>query len=204
MNHTLFVAFLMEIEEISIDEDEQLAQNTYLFSPMNTRQHKECPLCIYQYISEYKEQIRTFENKLANVNSNCGCGIQTCVTMVLNGFTNDERMSLLRHLSPIEITSHFDSVFGNPLCGYNKLKAYNVFSLFDESTVSNSAYISFIYDTYKHSRNTSLCPYSLLGVYVFLVMINTIGGNAQLKKKHDFLWMFNCLCNHKIRFGKLR
>ncbi|KAH3807999.1 hypothetical protein DPMN_136347 [Dreissena polymorpha] len=191
----------MDIDEVLIvDEDEQLAQNTYLFSPMYSRRHHECSLCIFQYITEYEEQIRTFESKLVEMNSKLGCGIQTCVTMVHNEFKDDERMSLFKKLTTSEITSHFDSVFGDPICGYNRLKAYNFFSLYD---VNNSTYIKFIYDTYKHSRNTSLCPYSLLGVYVFLVMINTIGGNAQLKKKHDFLWMFNCLCNHKLRFGKL-
>jgi hypothetical protein len=191
-------------EDLIIDEDEQLAQNTYLFSPMYSRHHNECSLCIFQYITEYEEQIRTFERKLVDINSKLGCGIQTCVTMVLNEFKDDERMSLFTKLTTSEITSHFDSVFGYPMCGYNRLKAYNFFSLFDESTVNNSTYIKFIYDTYKTSRNTSLCPYSLLGVYVFLVMINTIGGDSQLKKKHDFLWMFNCLYNHKLRFGKLR
>jgi hypothetical protein len=194
----------MDIEEILTDEDDQLAQNVYLLSPMYSRQHKECSLCIYQYMKEYERQIQTFECKLLDVNSRLGCGMQTCVTMVLNEFNDDQSMSLFKQLTPSEITSHFDSVFGDPMCGYNRLKSYNFFSLFDNSTVNNSAYIKFIYDTYKHSRNTSLCPYSLLGVYVFLVMINTIGGDAQLKKKHDFLWMFNCLCNHKIRYGKLR
>ncbi|KAH3734071.1 hypothetical protein DPMN_040511 [Dreissena polymorpha] len=102
--------------------------------------------------------------------------------MVLNELKDDERMSLFKKLTTSEITSHCDSVFGDPICGYNRLEAYNFFSLFDESTVNNSTYIKFIYDTYKHSRNTSLCPYSLLGIYVFLVMINTIGGDAQLDK----------------------
>ncbi|KAH3747990.1 hypothetical protein DPMN_182426 [Dreissena polymorpha] len=136
--------------------------------------------------------------------SKLGCGIQTCVTMVLNEFKDDERMSLFKKLTTCKITSHFDSLFGDPICGYNRLKAYNFFSLFDESTVNNSTNIKFIYDTYKHSRNTSLCTNSLLGVYGFIVMINTIGGDAKLNKKHYFLWMFNCLCNHKLRFGKLR
>ncbi|KAH3779554.1 hypothetical protein DPMN_157357 [Dreissena polymorpha] len=110
-------------EDLIIDEDEQLAQNTYLFSPMYSRHHNECSLCILQYITEYEEQIRTFEIKLVDINSKLGCGIQTCVTMVLNEFKDDERMSLFTKLTTSEITSHFDSVFGYPMCGYNRLKA---------------------------------------------------------------------------------
>ncbi|KAH3858283.1 hypothetical protein DPMN_100905 [Dreissena polymorpha] len=84
--------------------------------------------------------------------------------MVLNEFKDDERMLLFKKLTTSEITSHFDSLFGDPICGYSRLKAYIFFSLFDESAVNNSTYIKFIYDTYQHSRNTSRCPYSLLGV----------------------------------------
>ncbi|KAH3828693.1 hypothetical protein DPMN_130675 [Dreissena polymorpha] len=89
----------MDIDEVLIvDEDEQLAQNTYLLSPMYSRHHHECSLCIFQYITEYEEPIRIFESKLVEMNSKLGCGIQTCVTMVLNEFKDDERMSLFKKI----------------------------------------------------------------------------------------------------------
>lgn len=194
----------LDIEMLDIDEDEQLAQNVNLFSPMYSKQDKDCLLCIYQYLSEYEQQISRFESMLSAANSKLGCGIQTCINIVLKEIENDDSMDLFRRISTHDINSHFDSVFGHPLCGYNRLKKYNFFSLFDENTINNASYINFIYHTYKHSRTTSLCPYALLCVYVYLLMMNTIGEVNEFKKKHDFLWMYNSLCNHKIRLGKLR
>lgn len=193
-----------EQEILDIDEDEQLAENINLFSPMYAKQHQDCLLCTYQYLSEYESQISTFESMLTAANSKLGCGVQTCIHIVLKEIENNESMQLFRQLSEHDIRQHFDSVFGNPLCGYNRLKQYDFFSLFDENTANNTSYIKFIYHTYKHSRTTSLCPYSLLCVYVYLLMMSTIGEVTEYKKKHDFLWMYNSLYNHNIRLGKLK
>ena len=204
MNISSFASMELDLDMLDIDEDEQLAQSIDLFSPMYSKQQHDCLLCTYQYLSEYEPQISKFESMLTAANSKLGCGVQTCITIVLKEIENDDSMQLFRQLSEHDICQHFDSVFGHPLCGYNRLKQYNFFSLFDENTVENASYVKFIYHTYKHSRTTSLCPYALLCVYVYLLMISTIGEVTEYKKKHDFLWMYNSLCNHKMRLGKLK
>lgn len=185
-------------------DDEETASKVYLLSPFYGYQHKDCLLCVYQYLPQFKSQISRFESMLDEANSKLGCGIKTCIHLVLKETQNDESMGLFHQISACDISEHFDSVFGHPMCGYNRLKRYNFFSLFDENTVDSASYTDFVYNTYKHSRTTSLCPYALLCVYVFVIMMNTIGGVTEFKKKHDFLWMYNSLCNHKIRLGKLQ
>lgn len=195
----------MNVETLDLDEEEQLASNVNLFSLLYCHQYKDCLLCVYQYLPGVKEQILRFESLLADASSKLGCEMNTCVDLVLRDLVHDESMNLFRQLSIDEICDHFDTVFGHPMCGYNRLKRYNFFSLFDETTVDNENYARFILNTYKYSRCTSLCPYALLCVYVYLIMINTVGGDiTQFKKKHDYLWMYNCLSNHGIRKGKLK
>lgn len=192
----------MLMEELEIDDGEQDASLVNLFSPFYSYQHRDCLLCIYKYIPKFSDAIEMFQKRLEEVSSKLGSGIETCVNLVLRDVQQDESMKLLLELDERDIVKHFDAVFGNPMCGYNRLKTYNFFSLLTESTINNPAHVRFMYDTYKHSRNTSLCPYSLLAVYVFTIMSNTIGEVSEYKKKHDFLWMYNCLSHHNIRSGR--
>lgn len=181
--------------------DNQLLSSVDLFSPFYSKSHNECSLCIYQYLPKYKLQINRFETLLRAEHSLRGCGIKTCIQKVLAEHEND--MCFMNKFKMHEISRHFDYIFGDPMCGYNNLKRYDFFSLFDENNITSKKYVNFIYSTYKHSRSTSLCPYALLSVYVYHIMDNSIGGVSEFKKKHDFLWMYNSLSHHQIRLGKL-
>lgn len=188
------------IVDISNDIEEDVS-DVNLFAPLYSNQDKDCILCIAQYLPEYKTQISTFENLLTETISNHGCGMNTCVNIVLAQVKHKNDMIFFHTMSPNVITNHFDPVFGDPLCAYNRLKSYNFFSLFDQETITNQRYIDFVYKTFKHSRSTSLCPYALLAVYVFRIIKRSVG---EVKKKHDYLWMYNCLYNHDLRKGKLQ
>ena len=196
----------MDFDQLSDSENgvDETANAVYLFSPFYSRQQKDCMLCLYKFLPKYSTQISKFETMLEEVNSKLGCGTKTCVNLVLNEIQNDDTMNLFHEISPPDICQHFDSIFGSPMCGYNRSKSYDFFSLFNENTVDSDQYISFVYDTYKNSRTTSLCPYSLLAVYIYIIMVGTFGEVSEYKKKHDFLWLFNALSNHKIRLGKLQ
>jgi hypothetical protein len=191
-----------EDSAIDIENSEPDTSSVYLFSPMYSHQERDCLLCVYQYLPQYKSQIQKFQTMLEAVSSKVGCGIETCVQLILRETEQDADMILFRDLGVKDIVQHFDTVFGHPMCGYNRLKKYNFFTLFNENSIDNKSYVNFVYNTYKHSRSTSLCPYALLAVYVFMIMSNTIGDVSEYKKKHDFLWMYNCLSNHKIRSGR--
>ncbi len=172
-----------------------------LFSPTYSSDDEECPLCLYRYLPEHGREVERFERQLEATSGHMGCGTKTCVALVLQRAASDD-FPLLRGISMGHINAHFDPVFGDPMCAYNRLKHYDFFSLFDETNVTNPKYVDFVFGAYKHSRTTSLCPYALLAVIVYQIMRNGVGG--EFKKKHDFLWMYNCLHDHGLRLGKLR
>ena len=178
--------------------------NVSLFSTLYMKEHTDCQLCIFQNLKEYKSQIQRFEEMLVDKKSKLGCGIKTCVNLVLGDLKYDQSMVLFQKLHPNTITEHFDVVFGSPLCGYNRQKQYNFQSLFNQTNVTNNSFVDFVYKTYKFARNTSLCPYSILCVFIYMIMKNTFGGASDFKKKHDYIWMFNSLYCHNIRLGKLQ
>ena len=184
--------------------DEQTFTSIDLFSPVYCKSHNECLLCIYQYFPEYKEQIKRFEQMLEQENMSKGCGVKTCIQTILETFKDDKDMAFILQIPVGDLSKHFDDVFGNPFCGYNRKKTFDFFSLFDESNVNNTNYIDFIFRTYKYSRSTSVCPYALAAVFVYYMIENSIEGLGDFKKKHDYLWMYNCLCSHQIRLGKLK
>ena len=62
-----------EQEILYIDEDEQLAENINLVSPMYAKQRQDCLLCTYHYLSDYESQISTFKSMLTAANCNLGC-----------------------------------------------------------------------------------------------------------------------------------
>ena len=186
-----------------ISDCETLSSNVNLFSPMYSKQHTDCLLCIYQYLPKYKDQISRFDNLLKLEMSAKGCGTVTCIHKILEKVKDDPDMELFRNLPVSLINKHFDRIFGDPMCRYNNSKTFDFFTLFEESNVNNQKYVDFIYRTYKHSRSTSLCPYALLSVYVFYLMEHSVGSVSDFKKKHDFLWVFNCLYNHGLRLAKL-
>lgn len=193
----------MQVDDsVSNIENDEPDTTIYLFSPLYSQQEKDCPLCIYQCLPQHKSRIRKFQTMLEIITGKIGCGIDTCVQLILKQIEGDSDMDLFKDLREKDIVQHFDTVFGHPMCGYNRLKRYNFFTLFNENSIDNLSYVYFVYSTYKHSHSTSLCPYSLLAVYTFMILSNTIGEVSEYKKKHDFLWMYNCLSNHKIRFGR--
>ncbi len=111
-----------------------------------------------------------------------------------------EEFALLRGMSEDRVTAHFDPVFGNPMCAYNRLKGIRLFlSVRRHEPSKTLSTWNFVFDAYKNSRTTSLCPYALLAVIVYQIMRNGVGG--EFKKKHDFLWMYNCLHDHGLRLG---
>ena len=185
-------------------ENDDLISNINLFHPFYSTNEDECSLCIKQYLPEFKTQIQTFETLLQQENANMGCGIKTCIERVLEKIKDQSDMSFIKSVDVEILSKHFDNIFGYPLCGYNNLKRFDFFALFDQSNIDSTPYIEFIYSTYKHSRSTSQCPYALLAVYIWQIIENSIGNMSDYKKKHDFLWMYNCLMNHKIRLGKLK
>lgn len=189
---------------LDIEESVSDHENVNLFSTFYSKQDHDCQLCIFQSLTEYKFQIERFQFLLSEKNSKSGCGIKTCVDLILGEIKDDATMSLFHKLHPNIITDHFDIVFGSPLCGYNRLKQYNFHTLFNQTNVNNITFVNFVYQTYKFSRRTSLCPYSLLCVFIYIIMRNSVGGASDFKKKHDFIWMFNSLFNHKLRLGKLQ
>lgn len=177
-------------------------ENVDLFSPMYNEKFKECDLCLYMCVPELREKMYKLEKMLLESNSKFGSGFRTCVELVMDQVKRDESMSLFHKFSVDDMTLHFDCVFGSPMCGYNRLKTYDFFSLFDSSTISNESYVRFIYQAYKQNRSSSLCPYALLSVYVYTMMESKVG--EMFKKKHDYLWMYNCLQSHNIRLGRLQ
>lgn len=192
------------MDETILPEDSQLLTIVDLLSPFYSKSHEECSFCIFQYLPKYRHLIQRFENMLQKELLHRGCGFNTCIQKVMEKIENDSEMCFIKKFTIHEISRHFDYIFGDPMCGYNKLKKFDFFSLFDENNINSKPYVDFIYHTYKYSRSTSLCPYALLGVYVYHIMENSIGGVSEFKKKHDFLWMYNCLFNHRIRLGKLK
>lgn len=159
-----------------------------LFSP--TYRNSECRLCLYTVTDREKMQDLDRKLKLPKL----GCCFKTRAKMLL------ETESL--PFSVDEICGHFDRVFGNPMCGYNCKKTYDFFAVFNEST--NDEYLRFIHSIYKNKRVSSVCPYALFSSLVFMLLEESVGELSNFKKKHDFLWMFNCLSGHGIRFGKLQ
>ncbi len=124
-----------------------------LFSPTYSNDDEECPLCICRYLPEHASEIDRFERRLEAAET--GCGTRTCVALVLLRAEKEE-FALLRGMSEDRVTAHFDPVFGNPMCAYNRLKGYDFFSLFDDTNVENPKYVDFVFDAYKNSRTTSL------------------------------------------------
>ena len=188
----------------TMSTDDDIPETFDLFSVFYSQSYDECKICIYQYLPEYKSQIMRFESMLKKEQSERGCGIKTCIQTVLASLQDTDEMTFMQQLPLQVLHKHFDNIFGEPICGYNNLKRFDFFSLFDSSNVDSKGYVDFIYHTYKHSRSTSLCPYALTAVYVYHMIEHSIEGISNFKRKHDFLWMYNALADHKIRLGKLQ
>ena len=186
------------------DSDDEETVNVCLFSPLYNKLCKDCIFCIYNSLPKYKQLFSQFENSLNQFQIKLGCCMKTCIDLAMKKHSDNESMSFITESPKSLLYSHFDPVFGDPLCGYNRAKEYDFFSLYDKSCIDNKAYTTFVYDTYKYSRSTSLCPYSLLAVLIFKVISSSIGEESEFKKKHDYLWMFNTLVNHNLRMGKLK
>ena len=186
------------------DSGDESIVNMCLFSPLYNKLYKDCILCIYNSLPKYKVLFSQFESSLNQFQIQQGCGMKTCIDLAIKKHSDNDDMSFIIEAPKSLLYSHFDPVFGDPLCGYNRAKEYDFFSLYDQSCIDNEAYTTFVYDTYKYSRTTSLCPYSLLAVLIFKVISNSIGTDSEFKKKCDYLWMFNTLVNHNLRLGKLK